>query len=69
MTEESLTKDIKGIVEKHLKGMVADVEWALLMSIDDYDKTICNAFADKLFQCFQPFIKLKFERSSSQPKE
>lgn len=61
MTEESLTRDIKNIVNTHLRKMVSDVEWTLLMSIENYTEIICNAFSDKLFQCFQPLIKLKME--------
>ena len=66
MTEESLTRDIKYIINKHLKGIVKDAEWALLISIDKYDETICNAFSDKLFQCFLPLIKLKMEKQNKE---
>lgn len=61
--EESLTRDIKNIINTHLKQMVSDIEWALMMSIENYDDTIRNAFFDKLFQCFQPFIKLKMAKT------
>ncbi len=66
MTEESLTRDIKNIINTHLRKIVSDAEWVLLMSMDNYDETICNAFSDKLFQCFQPLIKLKMEKQDEE---
>lgn len=59
--KEILTKDIKEIIENHLKGMVNDIEWKLLVHIDNYAETICKVYADKLFNCFSPLITLKFE--------
>lgn len=64
MTEESLKRDIKEIVERHLKGMVSDVEWKLLMFVDNYADTVCKAYADELFKCFSPLITLKLERAA-----
>ena len=59
MTEEALTRDIKEIVEGHLKGMVYDIEWKLLMTVDNYADVICKTYADELFKCFSPLITLK----------
>lgn len=70
MTEESWTRDIKEIVERHLKGMVSDVEWKLLMSIDNYADVICKTYADELFKCFSPLITLKLgEKGNEKSKE
>ena len=60
-TKEQLTKDIKEIIEGHLKGMVNDIEWKLLVHVDNYAETICKVYADKLFDCFSPLITLKFK--------
>ena len=61
MTKEILTRDIKEIIESHLKGMVNDIEWKLLIHVDNYTETICKVYVDKLFDCFSPLITLKFE--------
>lgn len=61
LTKEKLTKDIKEIIEGHIKGMVNDIEWKLLVHIDNYADIICKVYADKLFDCFSPLITLKFE--------
>jgi hypothetical protein len=67
MTEEEyFTKKIKNIINVYLKKMVSDVEWELLMSIDNYNEIICNAYSDKLFQCFQPLIALKLEKRNEE---
>ena len=59
MTKEMLTRDIKEIIERHLKGMVNDIEWKLLLSVDNYADVICKTYADELFKCFSPLITLK----------
>lgn len=61
MTKEMLTRDIKEIIERHLKGMVNDIEFKLLLSIDNYADIICKTYADELFKCFSPLITMKLE--------
>lgn len=54
-----LEDKIKRIILNHLKGMVADIQWELLISVDNFEDIICDVYADTLFQCFQPLIKMK----------
>lgn len=47
---------IRKIVKRHLKQMVREVQMETMTTIDNYENIICDAYADRLFQCFLPFM-------------
>lgn len=67
--EELLNREVKEIVEEHLKGMVNDIEWKLLVSVSNYADIICKTYSETLFNCFRPLINMKLKLKSSEIEE
>lgn len=54
-------KEIKNIIQKHLKNMTIEIQHSTGCYIDSYPEVVTNVYTDKLYEAFEFFIDFQNE--------